>query len=141
MRDRYQNSTDSTLWSKVLISLAAIIFVVLIIKFMTGSGVSLADAPVSLRLSDTTSSAQITSDGEEPKTVDANTPLTDLDLLEMRSGTGLVAFLANAKNTLKLNTGSKLRYLGEAEGKSSFRLENKDLWVEADTGSMSFDLV
>ena len=102
---------------------------------------SLADAPVSLRLSDTTSSAQITSDGEEPKTVDANTPLTDLDLLEMRSGTGLVAFLANAKNTLKLNTGSKLRYLGEAEGKSSFRLENKDLWVEADTGSMSFDLV
>lgn len=40
-----------------------------------------------------------------------------------------------------MNVGTKLRYLGEESGKSNFRLENKDLWIQSDTASMSFDLV
>lgn len=142
MRDRYQTSTTDNPWSKILIALAAVIFVILIIKFMTSGGPSLADASVTLRLSDTTSTAQITSGENDPKSVNANTPLASLDLVEIRNGTGQVAFLSNQKNVLNMNTGTKLRYLGEgSDGKSSFRLENKDLWVNADTGSMSFDLV
>ena len=142
MRDRYQNSTENNPWSKILIALAAIIFVVLIIKFMTSRGPSLEDAPVSLRLSDTTSNAEITSGNNDPKSVTANTPLTKMDLIEMRSGTGQVAFLTNEKNVLNMNTGTKLRYLEEGtDGKSNFRLENKDMWINADTGSMVFDLV
>lgn len=141
MRDRYQNTTDNTLWSKVLVSLAAIIFVVLIIKFMSSSGPSLDTASVSLRLSDATSSAQITPENKDPQSIEANTPLSELDLIEIRNGTGQIAFLANQKSILNMNTGSKLRYLGEADGKSNFRLENRDLWVQADTGMMSFDLI
>lgn len=142
MRDRYQNSWDNNaLWSRVLVGLAAVIFVVLIIKFMSSSGPSLEEASVSLRLSDATSSAEITSGENDPKTVNANTPLSDLDLIEVRNGTGQIAFLSNQKSVLNMNTGSKLRYLGDSEGKSNFRLENKDLWVQADTGMMSFDLV
>ena len=142
MRDRYQNSWDNNaLWSRVLVGLAAVIFVVLIIKFMSSSGPSLEEASVSLRLSDATSSAEITSGENDPKTVNANTPLSDLDLIEVRNGTGQIAFLSNQKSVLNMNTGSKLRYLGDSEGKSNFRLENKDLWVQADTSMMSFDLV
>lgn len=142
MRDRYQNSWDNNaLWSRVLIALAAVIFVALIIKFMSSGGPSLEDASVTLRLTDTTSSAEITGDGNDPKSVNANTPLMSLDLVEIRNGTGQIGFLANEKSLLNINTGSKLRYLGEVEGKSNFRLENKDLWVQADTGMVSFDLV
>lgn len=142
MRDRYQNSAENNPWSKILIALAAIIFVILIIKFMTSRGPSLEDASVTLRLSDTTSNAQITSGENDPKSVTANTPLTSMDLVEIRNGTGQVAFLTNQKNVLNMNTGTKLRYLEEgSDGKSNFRLENKDLWVNADTGSMTFDLV
>jgi hypothetical protein len=108
---------------------------------MSSSGPSLEEASVSLRLSDATSSAEITSGEKDPKTVNANTPLSDLDLVEVRNGTGQIAFLTNQKNILNMNTGSKLRYLGDMEGKSTFRLENKDLWVQADTGMMSFDLI
>ncbi len=108
---------------------------------MSSSGPSLEEASVSLRLSDATSSAEITSGENDPKTVNANTPLSDLDLIEVRNGTGQIAFLSNQKSVLNMNTGSKLRYLGDSEGKSNFRLENKDLWVQADTGMMSFDLV
>lgn len=142
MRDRYQNSAETNPWSKILIALGAVIFVILIIKFMTSGGPSLEDSPVSLRLSDTTSNAEITSGNNDPKSVTVNTPLTKMDLIEMRNGTGQVAFLTNEKNALNMNTGTKLRYLEEgSDGKSSFRLENKDLWVNADTGSMTFDLV
>ncbi len=60
----------------------------------------------------------------------------------MRSGTGQVAFLGNEKNLLNLNTGTKLRFTGvEQDGKSGFRLENKDLWIQADTAAMNIDLV
>lgn len=93
MRDRYQNSTDNTLWSKILIGLAALIFVVLIIKFMSSSGPSLEEAAVSLRLNDATSSAEITSGENDPKTVNANTPLISSDLVEIRNGSGQIAFL------------------------------------------------
>lgn len=142
MRDRYQNSAENNPWSKILIALAAIIFVILIIKFMTSRGPSLEDASVTLRLSDATSNAQITSGENDPKSVTANTPLTNMDLVEIRNGTGQIAFLTNQKNVLNMNTGTKLRYLEEgSDGKSNFRLENKDLWVNADTGSMTFDLV
>jgi hypothetical protein len=108
---------------------------------MSSGGPSLEDASVSLRLTDTTSSAEITSDGDDPKSINANTPLINLDLVEMRNGTGQIAFLSNQNSLLNMNTGTKIRYLGESEGKSNFRLENKDLWVQADTGMVSFDLV
>lgn len=142
MRGQYQNPADTNPWSKILIGLAVVIFVVLIGKFVSSSGPSLEDAAVSLRLSDASSSAQIISGDNDEKTVNANTPLSALDLVEIRNGTGQIAFLANQKSVLSVNTGTKLRYLGEeSSGKSSFRLENKDLWIQSDTSDMIFDLV
>jgi len=142
MRGQYQNSLDTNPWSKILIGLAVVIFVVLIGKFISSSGPSLEDAAISLRLSDASSNAQIVSGDNDEKNVNANTPLSTLDLVEVRNGTGQIAFLSNQKNVLNMNTGTKLRYLGEDNnGKSSFRLENKDLWIQADTGTMAFDLV
>lgn len=142
MRGHYQNPVNNNPWSKILIGLAIVIFVVLIGKFISGQGPSLEDAAVSLRLSDASSSAEITSGDNDAKNVNANTPLAALDLVEVRNGTGQVAFLANQKNILNMNTGTKLRYLGEGnDGKSSFRLENKDLWVQSDTAGMTFDLI
>ncbi|MCB9807052.1 hypothetical protein H6768_04150 [Candidatus Peribacteria bacterium] len=142
MRGQYQNPADNNPWSKILIGLAIVIFVVLIGKFISSSGPSLEDAAISLRLSDASSSAQIISGDNDQKTVNANTPISALDLVEIRNGTGQVAFLSNQKNVLNMNIGTKLRYLGEGnDGKSGFRLENKDLWVQADTGTMMFDLV
>jgi hypothetical protein len=140
MRGQYQNP-DTNPWSKILIGLAAIIFVVLIAKFIGGGQPSLEDATVSLRLTDTTSSAQITSGENDAKNVNANTPLASLDLVEIRNGSGQIAFLSNAKNILNMNVGTKLRYLGEDGGKSNFRLENKDLWIQSDTMGMTFDLI
>lgn len=53
-----------------------------------------------------------------------------------------MAFLNNDRNSLNLNTGTKIRYLGQGtDGKTQFRLENKDLWVQADTGDFSVDLL
>ena len=141
MRGQYQNPGDNNPWSKILIGLAVVIFVVLIAKFIGGQGPSLEDAAVSLRLTDASSNAQIVSGDNDEKNVNANTPLVALDLVEVRNGTGQIAFLANTKNILNMNVGTKLRYLGEESGKSNFRLENKDLWVQSDTASMSFDLV
>jgi hypothetical protein len=140
MRGQYQNP-DTNPWSKILIGLAAVIFVVLIAKFIGGGQPSLEDATVSLRLTDTTSSAQITSEENDAKNVNANTPLASLDLVEIRNGSGQIAFLSNAKNILNMNVGTKLRYLGEDGGKSNFRLENKDLWIQSDTMGMTFDLI
>lgn len=139
MRGQYQNP-DTNPWSKILIGLAAVIFVILIAKFISG-GPSLEDAAVSLRLTDASSSAQIVSGDNDEKSVNANTPLVALDLIEIRNGTGQIAFLSNAKNILNINVGTKLRYLGEDGGKSNFRLENKDLWIQSDTTGMAFDLV
>lgn len=142
MRGQYQNPADTNPWSKILIGLAVVIFVVLIGKFVSSSGPSLDDAAVSLRLSDASSSAQIISGDNDEKTVNANTPISALDLVEIQNGTGQIAFLANQKSILNMNTGTKLRYLGEeSSGKSSFRLENKDLWIQSDTSNMTFDLV
>lgn len=141
MRGQYQNPSDNNPWSKILIGLAVVIFVVLIAKFIGGQGPSLEDAAVSLRLTDASSNAQIVSGDNDEKNVNANTPLVALDLVEVQNGTGQIAFLANTKNILNMNVGTKLRYLGEENGKSNFRLENKDLWIQSDTASMAFDLV
>ena len=59
MRGNYSNSATSTQWTKILVLLGALIFIVLIIKFMSSGGESLENAAVSLRLPDTTSSASI----------------------------------------------------------------------------------
>lgn len=48
----------------------------------------------------------------------------------------------NDKNYLNLNTGTKIRYLGQGtDNKTQFRLENKDLWIQADTGDFTVDLL
>jgi hypothetical protein len=140
MRGQYQNP-NNTPWSKILIGLAALIFVILIIKFIGGRGPSLEEATVTLRLADVSSNAQISAGEKAPKNVNANTPLSPLDLVEVKNGTAQINFLSNSKNILNMNTGTKLRYLGEENGKSSFRLENKDLWIQSDTAGMTFDLI
>jgi len=140
MRWQYQNPNNNP-WSKILIGLAAVIFIVLIIKFIGGKGPSLENATVTLRLTDATSSAELSSEKKDIKSVNANTPLSPLDLIEIKNGTGQIAFLSNPKNILSLNIGTKLRYLGEENGKSSFRLENKDLWIQSDTANTTFDLI
>lgn len=143
MRGNYSDSAQSTQWTKILLGLGALIFIVLIIKFMSGgSSESLETAAASLRLPDTTSSAQITTGENKQKDVNANTPLSTLDFIEVKNGTAQVALLSNAKNTINLNTGTKLRYLGQTpDNKSQFRVENKDIWVQSDTADMVFDLI
>lgn len=145
MRGQYSSpQSQSVLWTRILLWLAALILIILIGKFVGGgsSGASLETAAASLRLPDSTSSAQIIDADNQQKDVNANTPLATLDFIEIKNGTGQVSLLSNAKNTLNLNTGTKLRYLGQTtDGKSQFRLENKDLWVQSDTSEMTFDLV
>lgn len=121
----------------------AFIFIVLIVRFVSGGWEpSLDEAPNSLRLTGTQSNAAIINGSGDEKSVSGNTALSALDLIEVRSGTGQVAFLGNEKNLLNLNTGTKLRFTGvEQDGKSGFRLENKDLWIQADTAAMNIDLV
>lgn len=143
MRGNYSAQTPSTQWTKILLGLGALIFVVLIVKFMSAqSSESVENAAVSLRLPDTTSSAQITTGENSQKDVNTNTPLSTLDFVEVKNGTAQVVLLSNAKNTINLNTGTKLRYLGQTnDNKSQFRLENKDIWVQSDTADMTFDLI
>lgn len=108
----------------------------------SGGSESLENAAASLRLPDTTSSAQITTGENKQKDVNANTPLATLDFIEVKNGTAQVVLLKNPKNILTLNTNTKLRYLGETnDGKSQFRIENKDLWIQSDTGDTTFDLI
>ncbi len=143
MRGQYSSAqSQSVLWTRILLGLAALILIILIGKFIGGSSASLETAAASLRLPDGTSSAQIVDADNKQKDVNANTPLSSLDFIEVKNGTGQVVILSNPKNILTLNTGTKLRYLGPTtDGKSQFRLENKDLWVQSDTSDMTFDLV
>jgi len=141
--DRNSTSSSTPPWTTILIVIIALLFVVLIWRFVSGgSAPDLATAPVSLRMTDTTSSAMITTQDKKEKTVQANTPLSDLDLVEVKNGTAKLAFLNNDRNSLNLNTGTKIRYLGlGTDNKTQFRLENKDLWIQADTGDISLDLL
>ena len=141
--DRNSSSSSTPPWTTILIVIIALLFVVLIWRFVSGgSAPDLATAPVSLRMTDATSSAIITTQDKKEKTVQANTPLADLDLVEVKSGTAKLAFLNNDRNSLNLNTGTKIRYLGiGTDNKTQFRLENKDLWIQADTGDLSLDLL
>lgn len=143
MRGNYSAPDQSKQWTKILLGLGALIFVVLIIKFMSsGGGESLETAAASLRLPDTTSSASITTAENKQKDVNANTPLASLDFIEVKNGTAQVGLLSNPKNTINLNTGTKLRYLGQtSDNKAQFRVENKDIWVQSDTADMTFDLI
>lgn len=141
--DRFTASQSNPPWTKILIGIIALLFVVLIWRFVSGGSTpDLASAPVSLRMTDQTSSALLINDNKKEKTIQVNTPLATLDLIEIKNGTAMIAFLNNDKNSLKMNTGTKLRYLGQGtDGKTQFRLENKDLWVQADTGDFSIDLL
>jgi hypothetical protein len=127
----------------MLIWAAGIILVILLARFIgSGSGDSLETATASLKLSDTSSSAEIIDSDNDVKDVNANTPLDPLDLIEIKNGTGQVLFLDNSRNSLNLNTGTKIRYIGQGtDGKIQFRLENKDLWIQSDTASMNIDLI
>ncbi|MFA6080288.1 MAG: hypothetical protein WC753_02275 [Candidatus Gracilibacteria bacterium] len=141
--DRNIISQTTPPWTTALIVIIALLFVILIWRFVSGgSAPDLATAPVSLRMTDATSSVLLTGQDKKEKTVQANTPLADLDLIEVKNGTAKLAFLNNDKNSLNLNMGTKIRYLGlGTDNKTQFRLENKDLWVQADTGDISLDLL
>lgn len=144
MRGQYSSAgSQSVLWTRILLALAALILIILIGKFIGGSSsTSMENAVASLRLPDSTSSAQIIDADNKQKDVNANTPLASLDFIEVKNGTSQVVILSNPKNVLTMNTGTKLRYLGSAtDGKSQFRLENKDLWVQSDTADITLDLV
>ena len=144
MRGQYSTTqSQSVLWTRILLGLAALILIILIGKFIGGgSSASIENAAASLRLPDSTSSAQIVDADNKQKDVNANTPLSSLDFIEVKNGTGQVVILSNPKNILTLNTGTKLRYLGPStDGKSQFRLENKDLWIQSDTADITLDLI
>jgi hypothetical protein len=64
-------------------------------------------------MTDETSTALLVTDNKKEVTLQANTALTDLDLIEIKSGTAKIAFLNNNNNSLNLNTGTKIRYLGQ----------------------------
>ncbi len=142
MRGDYQNNAKNP-WPKILLALIGIIFVILIARFIGKEDVQdIQTAPISLRLTEATSNAQITTGDNDQKNVNSNTPLTALDLVEIRNGTGQIVFLSNAKNTLNLNNGTKIRYVGQNAGsKTEFRVESKDIWITADTADMTFDLI
>ncbi len=140
--DRYSPQSTPP-WTTALIGVIAFLFIILIWRFVSGwSAPDLATAPVSLRMTDETSSASLVNESKKEKTIQANTPLANLDLIEIKGGTAKIAFLNNDKNSLNLNTGTKIRYLGQGtDNKTQFRLENKDLWIQADTGDFSIDLL
>ena len=144
MNRRGYEPEQRNLWTKILLGLAGLIFVVLIGKFIGSStaNATLETAVASLRLPDTTSSAEITTSDNKQKDVNANTPLSTLDFIEVKSGTAQVTLLSDDKDSLNLNAGTNLRFLWkQSDGKSQFRLENKDLWVQSDTADFSFDLI
>lgn len=140
--DRFEQSGQNS-WAKIFVWAIGLIMLILLVRFISGgSDASLDTAAVSLKLTDTNSSAQIIDTDNSQKDVNANTPLVALDQIEIKNGTAQVLFLSNAKNSLNLNTGTKLRYLGQGtDGKTQLRLENKDLWIQADTGDMTIDLI
>jgi hypothetical protein len=110
--DRYSSTQSTPPWTKVLIGIIALLFIILIWRFVSGGSTpDLATAPVSLRMTDETSAALLISEDKEEKTLQTNTPLADLDLIEIKNGTAKIAFLNNVQNTLNLNTGTKIRYL------------------------------
>lgn len=110
--DRFNTSQSTPPWTKVFIGIIGLLFVMLMWRFVGGSDTpDLATAPVSLRMADTTSSALLISESKKEKTVQVNTPLADLDLVEVKNGTAKIAFLNNEKNSLNLNTGTKIKYL------------------------------
>lgn|GEM_PF-558058 len=141
--DRLSSAQSTPPFTTALIGVIALLFVILIWRFVSGeSAPDLATAPVSLRMTDESSSVLLISESKKEKTIQANTPLANLDLIEIRGGTAKIAFLNNDKNSLKLNTGTKIRYLGQGtDNKTQFRLENKDIWAQADTGDFSLDLL
>jgi hypothetical protein len=141
--DRYASTQSTPPWTTALIGVIALLFIILIWRFVSGwSAPDLATAPVSLRMTDETSSALLIQESQKEKTIQVNTPLASGDLVEIKGGTAKMAFLNNDRNSLSLNTGTKIRYLGQGtDGKTQFRLENKDLWVQADTGDFSVDLL
>lgn len=140
--DRFEQSGQNP-WAKIFVWAIGLIMLILLVRFISGgSDASLDTAAVSLKLTDTNSSAQIIDTDNSQKDVNANTPLAPLDQIEIKNGTAQILFLSNTKNSLNLNTGTKLRYLGQGtDGKTQLRLENKDLWIQADTGDMTIDLI
>lgn len=141
--DRFSSPQSTPPWTTALIGVIALLFIILIWRFVSGGSTpDLATAPVSLRMTDETSSALLIQESQKEKTIQVNTPLASGDLVEIKGGTAKMAFLNNDRNSLNLNTGTKIRYLGQGtDGKTQFRLENKDLWVQADTGDFSVDLL
>ena len=110
--DRNGISQSTPSWTTALIGIIVLLFIILIWRFVSGgSAPDLTTAPVSLRMTDTTSSALIITQDKKEKTVQANTPLADFDLVEIKNGTAKLAFLNNDKNSLNLNTGTKIQYL------------------------------
>lgn len=83
--DRYSSSPSTPSWTAALIGVIALLFIILIWRFVSGgSAPDLATAPVSLRMTDETSSALLVSESKKEKTIQANTPLADLDLVEIK---------------------------------------------------------
>ncbi len=83
--DRHSSVQSTPPWTTALIGVIALLFIVLIWRFVSGgSEPDLSTAPVSLRMTDETSSALLINENKKEKTIQANTPLADLDLIEVK---------------------------------------------------------
>lgn len=83
--DRYASTQSTPPWTTALIGVIALLFIILIWRFVSGgSAPDLATAPVSLRMTDETSSALLIQESQKEKTIQVNTPLADGDLVEIK---------------------------------------------------------
>ena len=121
---------------------AFVVLLIIIVRFiMSGSVVTAETAPATLKLTDGRSNAQIVDSHDDQKSVNSNTPLAPLDLVDIKNGTAQIVFLSSPGNLLNLNNGTKVRFLGSSNNKMQVRLENKDLWVQSDTADLEIDLL
>jgi hypothetical protein len=83
--DRYSPAQSTPPWTTALIGVIALLFIILIWRFVSGgSAPDLATAPVSLRMTDETSSALLIQETQKEKTIQVNTPLASGDLVEIK---------------------------------------------------------
>lgn len=134
MRGNYIQENPHPL-SRVLIAGIALIFVLLIFKFLGGND---DEADVSIKFSNEMSNAQLSTGTKEGKNINVPTALSPKDTITQKNGTSQITFLANPKNTINLNEGTILHFLTRENNFYTFQLENKDIWVTSDTTSLSF---
>lgn len=136
MRGHYQQQNTHPL-NRVFLGWIALIFILLIFKFLWGPG-NPDEAEVHLKFTDELSNAQIAIWDKEGKNHNQPTWISLNQSITQKNGTSQISLQTNPKNTINLNEWSKIVYEKKNNGEYTFRLNNKDFWINVDTAILGF---